>query len=168
MTENKYNKSKIYTIRTPNSNLFYIGSTTQPLHKRYYEHKQIYKDFLGGKNVKLSSIEIFKLNDTYIELLEDYNCSNKRELEKREGELIRQHKENVVNKYIAGRNPKEYYIDNKDKIIKFQIDNKDKYKDKWKQIIKCECGLEVQKINMSSHRGAKIHNVILNNLAKKS
>ena len=28
---NKYNKSKIYTIRSPNTEKFYIGSTTQQL-----------------------------------------------------------------------------------------------------------------------------------------
>ena len=41
MTDNKYNTGKIYTIRNKNDdNLIYVASTIQPLHKRFFEHKQ--------------------------------------------------------------------------------------------------------------------------------
>jgi hypothetical protein len=44
MTDNKYQNGKIYTIRNKNDEtLIYIGSTVQPLHKRFYEHK--YKEY---------------------------------------------------------------------------------------------------------------------------
>ena len=37
---NKYNNGKIYTIRCREDNdLIYIGSTCQPLHKRWFTHK---------------------------------------------------------------------------------------------------------------------------------
>ncbi len=43
MTEkdiNTYNNGKIYTIRCRTDNKFiYVGSTTQPLHKRWFTHK---------------------------------------------------------------------------------------------------------------------------------
>ena len=43
MTEkdiNIYNNGKIYTIRCKtDNNLIYVGSTTQPLHKRWFTHK---------------------------------------------------------------------------------------------------------------------------------
>ena len=72
------------------------------------------------------------MGDAYIELLEEINCDNRNQLEKREGELIREHKNNCVNRCIAGRTKQEYYIDNKDKIteniVQYRIDNKDKIK----------------------------------------
>ena len=38
--DKRYKNSKIYTIRYRNDNsLIYVGSTTQPLYKRWYEHK---------------------------------------------------------------------------------------------------------------------------------
>ncbi len=40
MTDNKYKNGKIYTIRYKNDdNLIYIGSTIQPLYKRFADHK---------------------------------------------------------------------------------------------------------------------------------
>jgi hypothetical protein len=41
MTDNKYKTGKIYTIRNKNDdNLIYVASTIQPLHTRFFEHKQ--------------------------------------------------------------------------------------------------------------------------------
>jgi hypothetical protein len=38
---NKYENGKIYTLRChDDQTLIYVGSTTQPLYKRFYEHKQ--------------------------------------------------------------------------------------------------------------------------------
>ena len=67
MTDNKYKKGKIYTIRFYDNNiLIYVGSTIQSL----------YKD----------------IDDWYIELYENFPCDNKEQLNKREGELIRESK----------------------------------------------------------------------------
>jgi hypothetical protein len=63
-----YQNGKIYTIRSPNTDKFYIGSTTQPLFKRFYSHKCIHNS--------TCSKEIFQCGDAYIELLEDYKCSS--------------------------------------------------------------------------------------------
>jgi predicted GIY-YIG superfamily endonuclease len=38
-----YKESKIYKIICYDTELCYIGSTTQPLHKRFYQHKSAYK-----------------------------------------------------------------------------------------------------------------------------
>lgn len=82
-----YSKSKIYTIRSKNhTNLIYVGSTTQPLSKRWGEHKgrskkhplrQLYKTING------------KWDDWYIELYQSYPCNNREELQQKEGEIIR-------------------------------------------------------------------------------
>ncbi|MEI8137910.1 MAG: hypothetical protein WCH21_11345, partial [Bacteroidota bacterium] len=61
-----------------------------------------------------SSKEIIKHPDAYIELLENYACTDKNQLNRREGELIRLH--NSVNKQIAGRTSIEWREENKDEI----------------------------------------------------
>ena len=117
---NKFNKSMVYSIRTPHSELYYIGSTTQPLCKRFVNHKSQYKVYQIGKGHFITSFKILELGDAYIELLEEVNCENRNQLEKREGELIREHKTNCVNKYIPCRTQKEYYFDNIDKKAVYQ------------------------------------------------
>ena len=126
-----YKNGKIYSIRSYKTDKFYIGSTCSLLSKRLYQHNSNYRQFTAGThNSNVSSFEIIKLGDAYIELLEDFKCDTKDQLHRREGELIREHKENIVNKVITGRTIKEYNEDNKDKITEqkkaYQADNKDK------------------------------------------
>jgi hypothetical protein len=133
---NKYHNSKIYTIRSYKTDLYYIGSTTQSLSQRMAGHRG------HKKHTKARDILIF--DDAYIELLENIKCENKEELTKREGELIREHKNNIVNICINGRTYKEYRNDNKEKMKeynkKYQLENKDrlnelkkKYRDEHKE-----------------------------------
>ena len=134
-----YSKGQIYSIRFyDNDNLIYIGSTIQPLAKRFGAHKNnnecslyqyIQENFNGN----------FKC--CYIELIEIFECNNKNELDKKEGEVIRQYKADnnyiVINKYIAGRDNKQYYQENADKIKEHQKqyyqENADKIKEQQKQ-----------------------------------
>jgi len=102
-----YSKGKIYCIRSPNTDLIYIGSTCQKLSQRMGEHRINIK-----KNRNTTSKIIFEYGEPYIELLENYPCNNKEELLKKEGEHIRTN--NCCNKYIAGRTHKQYYEDNKE------------------------------------------------------
>ena len=130
---NKFNTSMIYSIRSPATERYYIGSTTQKLCKRFSDHNINYKAYLKGTGGFTTSFKILELGDAYIELLEEINCDNRNQLEKREGELIREHKNNCVNKYIAGRTQKEYREAHIDKKIQYRIDNKDKIKQQSKQ-----------------------------------
>ena len=110
---NKFNKSLLYTIRSPHTDKYYIGSTTQILCKRFGDHKRHYKQYLQTTRAFVSSsYKILELGDAYIELLEEVNCENKAQLEKREGEIIREHKANCVNHCIPGRSIKEWVHDN--------------------------------------------------------
>ena len=47
---NKYNSSLIYTIRSHQTNKYYIGSTTQSLSRRLSEHIRDYKQHLSNNN----------------------------------------------------------------------------------------------------------------------
>jgi len=120
-----YENGKIYKLWCAETDMIYIGSTTQPLYKRLHEHKNRNKN----KN-NCSSCELFKVsNDVKIELIENYKCNNREELIKREGELIRKNKEICVNYRIAGRTQKEYYDDNKERIKEYQENNKERIKE---------------------------------------
>ena len=102
---NKYQNGKIYTLRSHTTEMFYIGSTYNDLSRRKAQHKA----------QKMN--EIARLEDFYIELLEAFPCDNREELNKREGELIREHRDTCVNIKIEGRTRKEYRKDNKEAIL---------------------------------------------------
>jgi hypothetical protein len=89
-----------------------------------------------GKGDGSSSIEILKYEDSYIELIEKCPCVDKSELHRKEGEIIRL-TDNAVNKYIAGRNRKEYSIENKEVIAirmkKYREANKEVLNEKSKE-----------------------------------
>jgi len=133
----KYQNGKIYKIECNITNEIYIGSTCQPtLARRLTGHVDRYKQVKKGAHCsRLSSYNIIERGDYNIYLIENFPCDNKDELTKREGELIKQMKndETVVNITIPGRTKAEYRIDNKDKINadkkKYRENNKDKTKE---------------------------------------
>jgi hypothetical protein len=124
----EYKNGKIYIIRSNQTEMVYVGSTRLPLHKRLQQHKKNYKKWKNGKYGYTTSYKIIKYDDAYIELYEDYACNNKKELNRREGELMRKTK-NLVNKCIAGRTKEEYAKD-----TKHQKAEKRRQKRKWKKI----------------------------------
>ena len=123
-----YSKGKIYSIRSHKTDDIYIGSTTQSLYERLRGHKRDFENWKKGYRNYVSSYEILKYNDAYIELIEEHSCENKDQLRKKEGQTIRA--TCCVNKRIAGRTTKEYQEENKEKISEYQakwyIENKEK------------------------------------------
>ena len=66
-----YTNGKIYTIRSYLTDKYYIGSTIQPLCKRMVGQKSNYKNYLkNNSSAYVSSYEVLKFDDAYIELLE--------------------------------------------------------------------------------------------------
>ena len=127
-----YQNSKIYAIKSYQTEYIYIGSTTRPLSERMSEHRKGYRYYLKGSLKNPSkSIEILKYDDCYIELIEKYPCSDRTELNKKEGEHIKNNK--CINRCIAGRTKKEWYEKNKDKILKHRKEYREKNKDKIKE-----------------------------------
>jgi hypothetical protein len=133
--DNKYKNGKIYKIVDYTNGNIYIGSTIQELNDRLSCHKSNYKRHSEGKCRYVYSSDIIKDNDYKIELIENYNCNNRKELETRERWYIQNHI--CVNKVIPQRTSKEYYIDNRDKILEqqkqYDINNRDKQKKYKKQ-----------------------------------
>jgi len=103
-----YENGQIYMIWSPHTDKVYIGSTTQPLHKRFYDHKRTLK----GKGYTTANT-IIDCCDAQAELIEDYPCASKAELNRREGQIIRERASDCVNKNVAGRTRAEWREDNK-------------------------------------------------------
>ncbi len=80
-----YSQGKIYKIVCNKTGLIYIGSTYRTLDKRLKEHMSYYKAYIDKRsNCLISSIFVIFNNDYKIELIENYPCKNRKELEKRE------------------------------------------------------------------------------------
>lgn len=145
---NKYERGLIYVLKSNQTKNIYIGSTTQTLNKRLIGHRKDYKRYLNDKYNYLSSFEIVKYPDCYIELLEKYKCNNKYELYRKEGEYIKKY--DCVNKQIAGQTREEYKKINRDKII-----NKKKIYASKKYL--CDCGVINSFNHHARHTRSKTH-----------
>lgn len=166
-----YKNGKIYSIRSHNTDLIYIGSTCQPLSKRLSKHKSNYKNWLKTGKTQYTSYKIYELDDNpYIELIVNYPCSCKDELRREEGKYIRSLE--CVNRCIEGRTKKQWYADNKEHIKEIQkkwneanIDKvkeiKKKYREtnreKMKQPLTCDCGSTYRKCDKARHERTNKH-----------
>jgi hypothetical protein len=128
---NKYKFGKIYRIISPSTDKIYIGSTTMPLCRRLQYHKTHYKRYLNGECNYVSSFEIVKYDDYKIELICDYPCNSRTELERKEGDIQRE--QTCINKRIAGRTYKEYYDENNEELLKYQKKYRDNNRDEIKE-----------------------------------
>ena len=114
MIDSRYKNSKIYKITDIGYNMCYIGSTIQPLSKRFSHHKGTYHTDACASSI------IFKTygrDNCKITLLKNYPCDNVEQLKAKEGEYIESM--DCVNKFIADGNKalwdKRHYEKNKEK-----------------------------------------------------
>ena len=93
-------EGKIYALKSHMTDKIYIGSTTQKyLSKRFYTHRDKFKKKIN--NYYMSSFEIVKFDDVYIELLCVVKCKNRAELNNIERFYIKKNIDKVVNKYMT-------------------------------------------------------------------
>lgn len=94
-----YSRGKIYKIVSENTDRFYIGSTTYPLEVRFNGHLSNYKKLMTspGESYNIKSSLMFMYGNAHIELIENFPCNSKAELETREKQYIEKYKDNVVN-----------------------------------------------------------------------
>ena len=76
-----YKNGKIYKIVNDVNEKIYIGSTTQPLHKRMHSHRTAIKTKTSNLH---SAMKELGVEHFQIILIEDFPCASKRELEARE------------------------------------------------------------------------------------
>tara|TARA_R110000796_G_C14302875_1_gene405500 strand:- start:46 stop:549 length:504 start_codon:yes stop_codon:yes gene_type:complete len=166
MSENKYCKSIIYKICCLDTNIkeIYIGSTIN-----FRCRKGVHKyDCRNNKQTKLYNFIRDNggwFNWTMIEI-EKYNCNDKRELLKRENEVMNELSASL-NCYQAHRTLEEKKLyQNTYNEINYKIHyqkNKEEYSEKSKQKVLCECGKLLSKGSMFRHIKTQKHINKINN-----
>ena len=66
--DERYKRGKIYCLRSHQTDLVYIGSTIQGLAERIGGHRRDYRKWLKDTFSYVTSFEIVKYDDAYIEL----------------------------------------------------------------------------------------------------
>jgi len=127
----QFENGKIYKLWSPHGEDIYIGSTTLSLSMRKVGHKSNFnKD--GGCS---SKILFEKYDDVRIELIEEFPCQSRIQLNKREGYYIRSM--DCVNKVIPDRTKKEYNEEHKEQKKQYdkhyREDNKEKINQKFRE-----------------------------------
>lgn len=128
-------KGLIYKIVSDSTDKVYIGSTTKTLQERLQGHKYDYKGYLKWNNEYISSYELVKYKNCKIELLEEMEFTDKRELHKLEG----------------------YYISNTQNVVNI-VKMTGEYKMKSKQRICCSyCQQSLLESSMRDHKNSTNH-----------
>jgi len=173
---------KIYKLVCNQTNKVYYGSTTQTLMKRRDTHRQHYKRHINTGCDYITAFEILQNDDFKIELVEELDFNDKKELTSRERYHIQNNE--CVNKYIPSRTHKEYYLDNKEHCNQKSREDYQKNKEKYSELNKkwaienidkvrqhrkkyksnlgvfiCECGLSCKNSNwdIERHKNTKKH-----------
>ena len=124
---------KIYIIKCSVNNLLYVGSTIRELDVRMKQHM---RDMYKYTNFKLyKAMDQFKPNNFYIDILEEFEYENIKDLRKQEGKYIKIIKPEL-NKHIAGRTIKEYNDDNKEPLKLYRKLYYRKYRENNKEYLK--------------------------------
>lgn len=105
-----YLQSKLFSLRSNQTDDIFIGSTTQNLSKLMVSLRRNYKKYLDGKCPYNTSFELLKYPDVYIELIKYVPCKNKEELAKEEGLEIRNR---VCVNTLCNRNQKKISLEDK-------------------------------------------------------
>jgi hypothetical protein len=145
-----YKLGKIYMVYPKVDNAdegdVYYGSTTVTLARRMSKHR--------SKTQCKILFDKYGVENCFIELVEEYPCETKEQLNRKEGEYIRANK--CVNKEVAGRTRKEWIEDNIDKFKEYnkqyRTENVDKIKEQMKQKTNCpHCNKEITKYYLPTH-----------------
>jgi hypothetical protein len=84
-----YSQGKIYRLTCNDLDLVYYGSTTMTLSRRLNRHQSSFRRWLKDNNLKCEASKIlFEIGEVEIELVLEYPCNSKRELEEVEETYI--------------------------------------------------------------------------------
>ena len=186
-TLSDFSKAIIYKIvcKNPNVDYCYVGSTTD-LIRRKYKHKVSYKNEHHNELKYIKMRENGGYENFKFIVVENYPCNSRRELEKREDEIIRDLKANmnmirpyvsICEKKIAQKEyDKNYGANNKIKKIKqrklYKLNNPEKVKDinrayylknkeKLSEKFICDCGGKYTMMSIKKHKETKKHQVFI-------
>lgn len=168
-----YTKGKIYRLVCNTTGLQYIGHTTKEyLSQRLAKHVDNYKQWMknSSKEHYITSFLIIEMGNYDIVLIEKFPCCSEDELKARERYWIEN--TDCVNKNVPNRGDKEYmkeWRENHKERVKeykktYRQENVQKISEYSKEVVKCECGTELQRINLSKHRKTQKHQDLLKTL----
>ena len=176
-----YKNGRIYQILNTVTNDVYVGSTCQPLSKRMAVHRENMNSKADQNRPLYLQMAAHGKDNFYIELLEEFPCETKEQLNQRKFVYTRQI--GTLNSRIIGRTPEEYRLkeqvrrqkyreenferikqtnqqyreSNQDKIKKYYEENKDRINAAKNAIITCECGWSHSKQMKARHLRSKAH-----------
>jgi hypothetical protein len=147
----------------------YIGSTRQPLHKRFHQHRGEYNGKRGNCSSK-TLFDLYGVDNCSIVLISEMECETRQHALREERRIFDERKDTIVNKLkpITSDDEKKtrirgyYYTEGRmvtplQRIITFVKpkpikNNKPVFVIKYHRIICPDCGLEIQKPNYTTHR----------------
>ena len=165
----RYENGVIYMIKnkTDDTKEYYIGSSYE-FKRRCMKHKSD----CNNENGKNYNCKVYKYirdnggwNEWKIILMYDYPCKNRNELELEEQQAVKEYK-STLNTRFPARTKKEYYQDNKEKILQKKKDFYQKNKEKLSQ--KEKERYEANKEEINKKHAIKINCDICNSLVRKS
>ena len=169
-----YENGKIYKLYSPSKNMVYYGSTAEKyLSRRLQSHLSSYKRYKNNTYHYCKSFDVLECEDYKIELVEEISCNNVEQLREREKYYILNN--DCINKNIPNRTAKEslkeWRNNNKEHIKEYHENNKEHLKEYYKeyhknygsQKITCECGCEITRGSLSSHKKTTKHINLLQN-----
>ena len=143
-----YSRAKIYKLVNDVDDEVYIGSTTDPLNDRFCRHKWDATSRERPKSKLYKHMNNLGFEHFKIELIEDYPCNNKTELEIRESELIKKY--GSLNIVIPDRTKNEYRK-------QYYERNKNIINEKKREKITCICGMKIRKDSLKKHLISQNH-----------
>jgi len=155
----EYKNSRIYQIVSPSNPEIppYYGATVRSLSQRMVQHR--------SKSNTTSSKLLIDCGDAVIILVEEINCNSKEELNQKEAWYILNN--DCINKCIPLRTHKEYYQQNKEKILEYfkkrYNENKEKileYHKKYYDENKDQVKIKVKKYNEENKNDKKEYDKI--------
>ena len=164
-----YQEGKIYKLSNKINEKFYIGSTTTELSKRKSKYQSNIKNSSLHQEINsIGWLDEQKRQIWIIELIENFPCNSKNELEAREGFYIRKYRQetpsillnirNVGNPELSKKEAvQKYRKANEKKIKEHQIEyrstNKEVLNAKKREIVTCDiCNSEVTRNSLSEHK----------------
>ena len=161
-TLNKFSAGVIYKIESPKTECIYIGSTIN-VSNRVSHHKWLQNQSNTGQTCKnIRSLSITKLDDWKLEVIENYPCESKKQLESRERYWI-ENTPSRINHIIPTRSTNEYRQTNEEQKEKHRqrenaryYANRVTYKARFAEKIQCpKCNSQISRIHLSRHQQTK-------------
>lgn len=172
----------VYKIihKTDNSVPIYIGSTTEPLSRRWAKHRYVFNQLLSGKkNLRMSVhqyFEIYGFDSFVIVELERYIIADRR--------ILLEHEQLWMDKLRAGiystagvipvicNDRNSFGLDKGKGVIRrqryLQTDTYKAFVDRTRFKITCECGSIVARYYIGMHRKSTKHKQIMNTLSNRA